>query len=274
MLDILPYLFHMVLVCWIHSAILTLVFMVKPKKLFEVAAKWFLMTGIVLLGSAIVCMWWTMERPPLRTLGETRLWYAFLLPLIGVLLEWRLKTQAMRIPMIFFGILFVLINVLKPEAFDQTLMPALQSVWFVPHVIVYMTAYAALGLSSGMAFYSLIKAYWQKKDPLAEEVYLSGLLIKLAVPFLTAGLCLGALWAKEAWGHYWTWDPKETWAFLTWVTYVGIIHMKDLRHGKTVWNNLHFKLWVFSLSFLVVLSCWFLLNFLPAANVSVHSYTQ
>lgn len=51
-------------------------------------------------------------------------------------------------------------------------------------------------------------------------------LVYIGTAFLTLGLLFGALWAKEAWGHYWTWDPKETWAFLTWIGYILYIHYR------------------------------------------------
>ncbi len=78
----------------------------------------------------------------------------------------------------------------------------------------------------------------------------------------------GAIWAKEAWGHYWTWDPKETWALLTWASYVLVIHIEErsIRPLRTLILSV--------LSFAVVLTCWFALDYMPAAAESVHSYTR
>jgi len=205
----------------------------------------------------------------MRTLGETRLWYALLLPTIGLVIEWRLKTQVLRLPMLFFGLLFVLLNLSRPAVFDRTLMPALQSPWFVPHVVVYMVSYAALGLSCGAAVWILLRAWWTRSPLTDQDAYLPSLLVRLGLPFLTLGLLFGALWAQEAWGHYWTWDPKETWAFLTWIAYVALLHYEYLSERSPF-----VRLVSTALSFAVVLGCWFLVNYLPAAQSSVHTYTQ
>ncbi len=226
-----------------------------------------LIAGAALLGILLAALWVHLDRAPMRTLGETRLWYAFLLPVIGLFVEWRLKTRALRLPMIFFGVLFLSINLLRPDYLDKTLMPALQSPWFVPHVVVYMVSYAALGLSCGVAVWVLAGCWWKGTRPTDADAFLPILLMRLGLPFLTFGLLFGALWAKEAWGHYWTWDPKETWAFLTWAVYLSALHLihdKEFTPARI--------LWILALGFLVVLGCWFLVNYLPAAQVSVHTY--
>ncbi len=228
-----------------------------------------LIAGAVVLAVLLGGLWVYLDRAPMRTLGETRLWYAFLLPVIGLLIEWRLKTRALRIPMIAFGVLFLSINLLRPDYLDKTLMPALQSGWFVPHVVVYMVAYAALGLSCGVAVWALGSCWWQGREPQNSDAHLPILLMRLGLPFLTFGLLFGAIWAKEAWGHYWTWDPKETWAFLSWAVYLAALHLIHDREftPKRI-------LWILALGFLVVLGCWFLVNYLPAAQVSVHTYAM
>ncbi len=233
----------------------------------DTAARLLLLWGATVLGVLLAALWYSLGRPPMRTLGETRLWYAFLLTIIGLLVEWRLSTRALRMPMIAFGIVFILINIFRPEMLDRTLMPALQSPWFVPHVVVYMAAYAALGLSGGLAAWVLLKKRFQKTKPTSADVRLPALLVNMGLPFLTLGMAFGALWAKEAWGHYWSWDPKETWAFVSWAVYLGIIHLqRDRVFTPTRW------LWCNSVAFLGILACWFLVNYLPAAAASIHTY--
>ncbi|WP_218186024.1 cytochrome c biogenesis protein CcsA [Marinifilum fragile] len=87
--------------------------------------------------------------------------------------------------------------------------------------------------------------------------------------FLTFGLLFGALWAKEAWGHYWTWDPKETWAFITWMGYLVYIHRRYQKPSKYV-----SALWILALAFVILLVCWFGVNYLPSAQFSVHTYSM
>ena len=78
-------------------------------------------------------------------------------------------------------------------------MPALQSPWFAPHVIVYMFAYAMLGAAVVMAVYLL---WFKKKDIERKEMDLCDNLTYVGLAFMTLGMLTGAIWAKEAWGHY------------------------------------------------------------------------
>ena len=201
--------------------------------------------GLLTFFSFILAMWISLERPPLRTMGETRLWYSFFLPLAGL----------------------ICVNLFKPEMHDKTLMPALQSPWFAPHVIVYMFAYAVLGAATVMAIYLL----FFKKDAIADEEFdITDNLVYVGLAFLTIGMLFGALWAKEAWGHYWSWDPKETWAAITWLAYLVYVHYRQLpRHHERL------ALWMLIGSFVLLQMCWWGINYLPSAQgSSVHTYNM
>jgi ABC-type transport system involved in cytochrome c biogenesis permease subunit len=211
-------------------------------------------------------LWVQLERPPMRTLGETRIWYSIFLPIIGVLSYYRWKFSWFYGYSIGLAILFLILNLAHPENYSKTLMPALQSPWFVPHVIVYMVGYALLAASSLVAIRSLYDLYKKKFEQKTHD--LADTFVYLGFAFLTAGLLFGALWAKEAWGHYWTWDPKETWAFLTWIAYLAYIHINYF-HKKSI----KLQLWILSLAFVILLICWFGINYLPAAQNSVHIYS-
>ncbi len=222
--------------------------------------------GLACLLLFIILLWSKLERPPMRTLGETRLWYAFLLPLIGLVSFLRWKYRWLLGYSLFMGALFLGINYLHPETYSKSLMPALQSIWFIPHVIVYMFAYALLAASSLVAVKAMYQDYrgknWQTLPALADNF------VYLGFSFLTMGLLFGALWAKEAWGHYWTWDPKETWAFITWAAYLIYIHYryKHLHKHKQAMG-------ILIISFVLLLVCWFGVNYLPTAQNSVHTYS-
>lgn len=224
----------------------------------------FSLLGVSTIVLFTVLLWKELDRPPMRTLGETRLWYSLFLPFIGVItfFKWRYK-WFLSYALIMAGI-FLTINLLNPETYSKTLMPALQSPWFVPHVVVYIFAYATLAASSIVAVKGLIL---NARDQ--ETITLADNLVYIGFSFLSFGLVFGALWAKEAWGHYWTWDPKETWAFLTWTGYLIYIHFR-------INNNSDFKkpLWILSIAFVILLICWFGVNYLPTTNYSVHTYTK
>ena len=91
----------------------------------------------------------------------------------------------------------------------------------------------------------------------------------ISFAFLTIGMLFGALWAKEAWGHYWSWDPKETWAAITWIAYLIYIHYRRLPQQR---NRLAF--WMLIGSFVLLQMCWWGINYLPSAQgSSVHTYS-
>lgn len=203
----------------------------------------------------------------MRTLGETRLWYCLFLPLIGFFVALRWRTKALMAPVIAMAIVFLLATALNPESFDKELMPALRSPWFIPHVVVYMVAYAALGISAAVAGWFLVQNRFCRRHADDKDVIEASRLVHIGFPFLTAGLIFGAYWAKEAWGHYWSWDPKETWAFLTWAIYLIYIHMQ---YRVRMAPQGHLIL--LAGAFLVLLGCWFGVNSLPTAQQSVHTY--
>ncbi len=224
------------------------------------------LAGSLAIAGFIAAYWIVLDRPPLRTLGETRLWYAALIPLVGFLVEYRWKIAWLKYYCMGLAAFFLVINMNHPEVFDKTLMPALQSPWFIPHVVVYLVGYVLLAASSVAALHNVSLQLRSKSNATGESV--AHYLALLGFVFLTFGLIFGALWAKEAWGHYWTWDPKETWAFLSWLAYLGYLHAWRYKIDQAKLQ------WYLALSFLVLLVCWFGVNYLPSAQNSVHTYTQ
>jgi len=236
------------------------------KQIFSTLGSIFVILGLGVFIAFIAILWTKLDRPPLRTLGETRLWYSLFLPFIGIItyIRWRYKWFISY--SLGMAILFLILNLAHPENYDKTLMPALQSPWFVPHVVVYIFAYALLAASSLVALKGLYLLYFKEfKDSILK---LADNLVYIGFAFLTLGLIFGALWAKEAWGHYWTWDPKETWAFLTWMGYMIYMHYRYHRPA-----NINGPIWTLTLAFVILLIAWFGVNYLPSAQSSVHVYS-
>lgn len=205
--------------------------------------------GSAIFMTFIVGVWISLGRPPLRTMGETRLWFSLFLSLIGlvVYLRWRYRWV---LPFgCLMAVMFASINIFKPEIHTEELMPALRSPWFVPHVIVYMFSYAVMGIATILA----IRILWLTRrsaagsapapgattpatvdaaaSPLSPslqgDLRLCDTLVRMGWGFITMGIVMGALWAKQAWGDYWTWDPKETWAAATWLSYLLYMHLRQ-----------------------------------------------
>ena len=226
----------------------------------------FTVAGLIVFFVFILGMWISLERPPLRTMGETRLWYSFFLPVVGLITyeRWRYKWLLSFSTML--STVFIVINIAKPDIHNKVLMPALQSPWFSPHVIIYMFSYAILGAVTLIAIYYLFKEKkLTDKDKLME---MTDNLVYVGTAFITMGMLLGAIWAKEAWGHYWSWDPKETWAAATWISYLIYIHVrlkKDVSYRTAMI--------VLIISFVMLQICWWGLNYLPSAQQSIHVYS-
>lgn len=247
-------------VCWLSGAVLA----------FRSSKRW-PATVVSLCGSAvffafIVGMWLSLERPPMRTMGETRLWYTFFLSLAGVAVYARWRYKWILSFSTLMSIVFICINLFKPEIHNKSLMPALQSVWFVPHVIVYMFAYAMMGAVTLFALYLWLRR--PSRRPSDEEMGMCDNLIRIGWAFLSLGMIMGALWAKEAWGDFWSWDPKETWAAATWMSYLLYLHLRPRLRND---HHTAFALIIFS--FLLLQMCWYGINYLPSAQgASVHVY--
>jgi ABC-type transport system involved in cytochrome c biogenesis permease subunit len=141
-------------------------------------------------------------------------------------------------------------------------MPALQSPWFIPHVTVYILSYAMMGAAT-IASIIFLYGKEEKDDDL---VGLVDNLVRIGLGFLLMGMLMGALWAKEAWGDYWTWDPKEVWAFITAATYLVYIHLRRMA------INLKLLMWVIPIAFVFLMITWLGVSYLPSAVNSIHTY--
>ena len=228
---------------------------------YKRAAMWFTLAAVGVLAVFIVSLGVTLHRPPMRTMGETRLWYSFFMFVAGAITYRRWHYRWILSFSTLMATVFMIINVTRPEIHDHTLMPALQSVWFIPHVAVYMFSYALLGCATLLA----VGQFFTRQDlyPAIEQLVYGGL------AFFTIGMFTGALWAKEAWGEYWSWDAKESWAAATWMLYLLFVHLR-----MTGWQRKWVLAAVLLIAFLALQMCWYGVNYLPSAADSVHIYNR
>lgn len=244
--------------CWLGAG--TLVWFRGSRRLPDIL----MIAGIAVFAAFIAGMWITGGRPPMRTMGETRLWYSFFLGLVGYIAYRRSGYPWM---LTFAGVMatvFTMINLLKPEIHTAGLMPALQSVWFVPHVTVYMLSYAMFAAAVVGACIQLRKLSLGQPDQ--KMLAFTDSVVYAGFGLLMLGMLMGMVWAKEAWGHYWTWDPKETWALATGFAYLIYIHLRLRGHAP------RFTQWVLIVAFVLLMITWLGVNFLPAAQGSIHAY--
>lgn len=216
------------------------------------AGAWVLALGL-LAGNAVLA-----EAPPFGNMRHVLCFF----PLVMVPCAFFLKRRGHDLVPCFAGAAAVaMVGALcMPMQAEWRQMPALQSPWFVPHVTSYVVAYGMLAVAATLA-----AAAWgggaDKRLESADAV------LRLAFPFLTFGLCSGALWADAAWGRYWAWDIKEVWSLLTWCLYLLYFHISG-RAAFAGWRRP-----LLLLGFVAVVVTFFVVNLLPHIE-SVHSYAQ
>jgi len=238
-------------------------------------AFWLLCVALVLNAAMIGTAWVQLERPPFKTLYETLLLYPLCIAVVSIALVRLHRVWPLIGPAALGALVSLFYAWAKPDLELIVLPPALQSAWFVPHVVTYFIAYAGLFVAFALAVLSLAIGFFRTKPaqetltpdvplPLEEAAHKAAVFGFFA---LTLGLAMGAAWGKAAWGDYWQWDPKENWAFITWLAYLGYLHLRLIgawRGRRSLWVNLA--------CFAAVLFTYLGMHLLPSASNSLHVY--
>ena len=168
------------------------------------------------------------RRIPLSNQFEFSAAFAWGVALMLVVLRMRLKADwlcAIAMPMSFLILSYA---ALQPKEITD-LMPALRSGWFAFHIGSAVISYSAFIVAGcvGLRFILLHKKAREEDALRLEQMdYLSYRLVALGVLMLTVTILSGAIWAEQAWSAFWTWDPKEVWALITWIIYVVYLHLR------------------------------------------------
>ena len=182
---------------------------------------------------------------PFSNMYESLVFFAWTIGLIYLLMERRYKNRTMGAFAMPLACLALAYASLSPDKSIQPLIPALKSNWLIAHVITCFLGYAAFAVAFAISIMYLMKSGDQKApaqhltgrlpssallDELTHQLVLFGFL------FLTVGIITGAVWAKQAWTRYWSWDPKETWSLITWLIYAALLHFRMMRgwRGKRI----------------------------------------
>jgi cytochrome c-type biogenesis protein CcsB len=182
---------------------------------------------------------------PLSNLYEVFIVFCLITALMYLYYEQRYLTKQLGgfvLLIVSMGVGFILWYTFSRHASDiQPLVPALQSYWMKIHVPANFVGYGAFSLAAMVACAYLLASKGifvnrlPKLDMLDDLMYKS---ISIGFVFFTIATILGAMWAAEAWGSYWSWDAKETWALIVWLNYAAWLHLrlvKGLRGTMLAW---------------------------------------
>ncbi len=173
---------------------------------------------------------------PVSNLYEVFILFAIITALMYLFYERRYANRAMgafALTVISGAVAFLLWYTFGRGAHEiQPLVPALQSYWMKIHVPANFVGYGAFALAAMLAIAYLLvekrpEGVLAKRLPSLEQ--LDDIMYKaiaLGFAFFTVATVLGAMWAAEAWGGYWSWDPKETWALIVWLNYAAWLHLR------------------------------------------------
>jgi cytochrome c-type biogenesis protein CcsB len=177
---------------------------------------------------------------PVSSLYEVFILFTVITTLLYLYYEQKMKTRSMGgFVMLVVGaaVAFILWYTFDRHAYViQPLVPALKSYWMKIHVPANFIGYGSFSIAAMVGFAYLLTDSAIKKNPNSEFAARMPALekmddlmykaISLGFGFFTIATILGALWAAEAWGGYWSWDPKETWALIVWLNYAAWLHIR------------------------------------------------
>jgi len=211
---------------------------------------------------------------PLTNMYESLVFFAWCTTLFYLGLEYRFKARIMGafvMPCVAVAMAYASLSARIDDTISP-LIPALQSNWLIAHVVTCFIGYGAFAVAGGLGMMYLLKSASRNKQ---ENLSILGSLPELKIiddlthktiifgfMWLSAGIITGAIWANEAWGTYWSWDPKETWSIITWFVYALTLHARFTRG----WQGLA---WLAIVGFLAVFFTYFGVNFFLSG---LHSY--
>jgi cytochrome c-type biogenesis protein CcsB len=192
-------------------------------------------TGLLLVGLVLRGLW--AGRVPWGNMYEFSLTWTFGILAVFLVVSLRRDIRWLGLPVIFLSILSLglAVTVLYTEA--AQLVPALRSWWLIIHVAAAVICGGAFSVAAAISALYLWRERAERKGHVTGIVAalpdasrldtLAYRILAFAFPLWTFAVISGAIWAEYAWGRYWGWDPKETWAFITWVIYAGYLHARS-----------------------------------------------
>jgi ABC-type transport system involved in cytochrome c biogenesis permease subunit len=213
-------------------------------------------------------------RPPVTDLYETVIWVSFIGMVFAVILEAVYRRRYFFYAGLPAAILTLIVADSDSTILDESINPLTavlrDNMWLTIHVLTIVSSYAAFALTAALGHIALAMTFWGRRfdRAQAEVQFFIYRAMQIGILLLATGTILGGVWANYSWGRFWGWDPKETWALITLLCYLALLH------GRLAgwWRG--FGLAVGSVvSFLSVMMSWYGVNFILGQNgKSLHSY--
>ncbi len=229
------FIFQLTFFTYIAATAGYLVNLLTLRKGVERIATWILAVGLCLHTTSIVLRWVYSHHAPLVSFYDVFSFLAWSLCAAFLLFQAGHRLKALGAFVSPVITLFMILSLIHPSEI-LPLPPALQSYWLPIHASISIISYALLTLSFCISIMYLIQEHHIKKkqlgglfkrlpslqvlDTMAEKC------LKIGFPLLTLGIITGSIWAEQAWGAYWSWDPKETWSLITWLFYAALLHQR------------------------------------------------
>ncbi len=226
-------LFKIVLICYLVATILYLIQVVGRKENLGKIARWSLLGGALVQLVGFVVEFIRVGHTPVTNLHESLSFFAWCLVALFLFFDLRYRLSVMGAFSSGLAVITMLGSGIAPNAVEP-LNPALNSWWFPLHVTFAFLGNAAFALAFGAGIMYLLQDRMLKSKRFSTLYYrlpsldtldnINYRALSFGFPLMTLGIISGAAWAESVWGTYWSWDPKETWALMTWFVYAALLH--------------------------------------------------
>lgn len=217
---------------WIVYVLSFLIFLLSwnlKHRALGILANIFLWGGFIVHTGGLAARQYLAGRPPISNLYEATIFIGWGIVFIAILFEMVQRRKIHGTVAAALGtIALVLADTLPIERSLNPLVAVLRSYWMQYHVTTILFSYSALTLAAGLAHFHLAVSFFspERRELAKRTSDLIYTAMKIGVTMLALGIILGGVWASESWGRYWGWDPKETWALITLMGYVGVLHAR------------------------------------------------
>ncbi len=226
-------LFKIVLICYLVATILYLTQVVGRRENLGKIARWALLSGALVQLIGFVLAFVRVGHTPVTNLHESLSFFAWCLVALFLFFDLRYRLSVMGAFSSVLAVITMLGSGIAPNAVEP-LNPALNSWWFPLHVTFAFLGNAAFALAFGAGIMYLLQDRMLKSKRFSTLYYrlpsldtldnINYRALSFGFPLMTLGIITGAAWAESVWGTYWSWDPKETWALMTWFVYAALLH--------------------------------------------------